>query len=226
MGTQARQQSRADRLRDYAAAVEFARGQVAAMGVLVRARETRPATTGHPPELLFADTQVDGRALPAAVWVALRRGSVEAAVDAMSAVSRTHFLIEEREEIGEGYRLQTVEETRPLPEADLLLAQLAKVLQIPADVLAVLAEWGADDPRLAVEIDELLDSRFGPATRPQHSTPTPMPVPEAAEQAAPPRELGRLEMTVAQAADVLRLDEDQARTLATLVECARVTLTS
>jgi hypothetical protein len=220
MGTLPRQQSRADRLRDYAAAMELARGQVAAMGILVRAREAR--ATDQPLELRFAATEVDGRALPAAVWVGLRREGVDAALAAMNAVSQTHFLIEAREEIGQGYRLQTVEETRPLPEVDLLLFQLARLLDIPADVLNVLAEWGAEDPRLAIEIEELLDSRFGSPTRAMHAVPAP---PEPGEQ-VPPRELGRLVMTVAEAATVLRLDENQAQALATLVRCADVTLTS
>lgn len=224
MGTLQREHSRADRVREHAAAVDLAREKVAAMGVLVLAREARSATTDTPLELQFAAAQPEGRALPAAVWVALRRGSVEAAVDAMTAVSQSRFLIEEREEIGEGYRLQTVEETRPLPEVDLLLAQLAELLDIPVDVLSVLADWGADDPRLRAEIDELLDSRFGPAVRGPRIPPAPEP--EAAGVAEPARELGRLEMTVAQTAAVLRLDNDQTRTLATLVDCAVVTLTS
>lgn len=235
MGTLPRQHSCTDRIREHDAAVAAAGEKVAAMGVLVLAREARPATPGKPLELEFAATEVDGRALPAGVWVALRRGSVEAAVDAMSAVSQTHFLIEEREEIGEGYRLQTVEETRPLPEVDLLLAQLGMMLDIPVDVLSVLADWGVGDPRLAEEIDELLTSRFGSATRTPRTTPVPepppghaSPAPEPADGAAavPSVELGRLTMTVAQTAAVLRLDDDQARTLATLVECAAVTLVS
>ncbi|HET6875975.1 MAG TPA: hypothetical protein VFH38_00445 [Jatrophihabitans sp.] len=224
MGTLQRQHSRAERTRDYTAALDLARGQVAAMGALVLAREARPTTAGKPLELQFAATEVDGRALPAAVWVALRRGSVDAALDAMCAVSTTHFLIEEREEIGAGYRLQTVEETRPLPEVDLLLAQLAAMLDIPVDVLAVLADWGGEDPRLEAEIDELLASRFGPATRASQPPPPLAAMADAATER--PQELGRLEMTVAQAAAVLRLDQDQARTLATLVDCAVVTLTS
>lgn len=230
MGTLQRQHSCAERLREHAAAVAAAGEKVAAMGVLVLAREARPATPGKPLELEFAATELDGRALPAGVWVALRRGGVEAALDAMSSVSQTHFLIEEREEIGEGYRLQTVEETRPLPEVDLLLAQLGLMLGIPVDVLSVLAEWGAGDPRLEAEIDELLTSRFGAASelthvsQPPSATPLPEPDDETPAESRP--ELGRLTMTVAQTAAVLRLDEHQARTLTTLVECAAVTLVS
>jgi hypothetical protein len=215
MSTMAKQHSRADRVREYAATVELATVPVAAMSVLVRAREARDWTHDDPPEVVFADTAVDDRALPASVWVALRRDDVHGAIDAMIAASRTDFLIESREEMGEGYRLQTVEETRPLPEVELLLAQLSAMLDIPADVLAILAEWGADDPRTANEIADLLDRRLGRADRPS--------VP-AARHAAPRHE--GLTMSVADVVDVLRLSDEQARALATLVRRADVTLSS
>jgi hypothetical protein len=226
MSTMSRNHSRADRLREYAAAVELAHLPVAAMGVLVREREARAWTAEQPPEVVFAGTDVDGRALPAAVWVALRREDVDGAVEAMTAASQTQFLVEAREEMGEGYRLHTVEETRPLPEVDLLLAQLSQMLSIPPDVLAILAEWGADDPRTASEIDELLERRCGPVSR--RSAPVvPLPAPETAAAPVPVEApSGRLTMTVAEAASVLRLDDDQARALATLVRCATVTLTA
>ena len=156
MSTMAKQHSRADRVREYAATIEMAAVPVAAMGVLVRAREAREWVAHEPPEVVFAATEVDERALPAAVWVALRRDDVDGAIDAMTAASQTTFLIESREEMGEGYRLQTVEETRPLPEIDLLLGQLAAMLDIPVDVLRMLAEWGPDDPRTENEIADLV----------------------------------------------------------------------
>lgn len=212
MSTMSKQHSRADRLREYASTRELATVPVATMGVLVRARESRPWTSEDPPEIVFAHTTVGERALPAAVWVALRRDDVSAAVDAMAAASQTLFLIETREEMGEGYRLQTVEETRPLPEVELLRAQLAAMLEIPEDVLAVLAEWGPDDPRTVREIDDLLDRRVGAGD-------TPVPRHAAAPGAA-------LTMTVADAVDVLRLTEEQARALATLVRRTSVTLTA
>lgn len=212
MSTTAKQHSRADRLREYSSLLEAARAPVAAMGVLVRAREARPWPGGDPPEVVFATTEVDGRALPAAVWVALRRDDVDAAIEAMAGVSRTTFLIESREEMGEGYRLQTVEETRPVPEVEVLLAQLSAMLAIPADVLAVLAEWGADDPRTEPEIADLLDRRLG-------AGPAPAPRP-----AAPSAD--GLTMSVADVVDVLRLSEEQARALATLVRRVPVTLTA
>jgi hypothetical protein len=217
MRTPAKEQSRADRLRDHASAIMRARQVVGAMGLLVRGREAR-AHDGDPPlEVSFAHIDVDGRSLPAAVWVALRRDDVDAAIDAMMAASETQFLIEEREVMGEGYRLQSVEDTLPLPEPDLLTAQLARAVDVPLDVLSVIADWGPDDPRSASEIDELLTARFGPAER---AVPT-MHVP--AHAIADPA--GQLTMTVGEAAEVLRLDEEQVRALSVLVRNASVTLT-
>jgi hypothetical protein len=142
----------------------------------------------------------------------LRRDDVDGAIDAMTAASQTTFLIDAREEMGEGYRLQTVEETRPLPETDLLLDQLAAMLDIPVDVLRMLAEWGCEDPRTANEIADLLDRRLGRSE--------PAEVPRAAAVTA-----DGLVMSVADAVDVLRLTDEQARALATLVRRVPVTLT-
>lgn len=215
IGSTAARHSRSDRLREYASTVELAAVPVATMGVLVRAREARAWIPAQPPEVVFAQTTVDERALPAAVWVALRRDDVEGAVEAMTAASQTTFLIESREEMGEGYRLQTVEETRPLPEVELLLAQLAAMLDIPTDVLAILAEWGPQDPRTEREIADLLDRRLG-ASAPVLTPPQPGPQPSGEG----------LTMSVADAVDVLRLSDVQARALATLVRRVPVTLTS
>ncbi len=55
MSTMAKQHSRADRVREYAATVEMAAIPVAAMGVLVRAREARDWAASEPPEVVFAD---------------------------------------------------------------------------------------------------------------------------------------------------------------------------
>ncbi|MGA9858674.1 MAG: hypothetical protein WBQ18_12485 [Solirubrobacteraceae bacterium] len=218
MTTPAKDHSRADRLREHAALVETATRAVRAMALVVRGREARAWSTAEPPEMLFARTAVDERSLPAAVWVALRRDDVAGAVDTMQAVSQRSFLVAAREEMGEGYRLQTIEERRPLPEVELLLAQLAELLAIPPDVLAVLADWGAEDPRTQPEIDELLDRRFG-APGAAAAVPEPEPAPGPGPDGA------GLTMTVAEAVDVLQLSEAQAKVLSTLVRRVGVTIT-
>src|SRR5690242_13860189 len=97
MRTPSKEHTRAERLREHAALIERAHRTVGAMGLLVRGREARAPGTATPLEVEFATIEVDGRALPAAVWVALRRDDVAAAIDAMMVASRTRFLIEERE---------------------------------------------------------------------------------------------------------------------------------
>jgi hypothetical protein len=222
MRTSSRESTRAEREREHAAAIELTRRVVDAMSLLVRGREARLGEGATALEVVFAGTEVDGRALPAGVWVALRRTDVDATIEAMTSASQTHFLMDERDVMGEGYRLESVQDTVLVPEPELLMAQLSRVLDVPTDVLAVLSEWGADDPRTASEIDALLTSRFGPADTASPFANTVDPV-EAAEHGGEPA--GRLTMTVADAADVLRLDDNQSRTLATLVRNAMVTIT-
>lgn len=207
MATAGRQDTRADRLRAYEGVLDVARDSAATFGLLVRAYEDRAAGR-EPAEVRFAQTTVDDRALPAGVWVALRRDDPAGAVEAMCAVSLEQFLVDEREEMGEGYRLQTVAETRPRPEVELLISQLSLMLDIPRDVVAMLADWGVEDPRTQPEIDELLDARLS-AARDRR------PVPAG----------DGLVMTVAETVDVLQLSEAQAKVLATLVRRVGVTIT-
>lgn len=220
MRTPSKEHTRAERLRAHAGAITRARHVVGAMGLLVRGREARARAGEAPLEIAFAQIEVDGRSLPAAVWVALRRDDVDAAIEAMLAASETQFVIEEREVLGEGYRLQSVEDTLPLPEAELLTAQLGRALDVPLDVLTVIADWGADDPRTGCEIEELLTARFGPV---EHSAVSYQPADEPARDVYDPA--GQLTMTVGEAAQVLRLDEEQVRALSILVRNAAVTLT-
>lgn len=202
------------------------------MGPLVRGREARSRAGDTPLEIQFARIEVEGRSLPAAVWVALRRDDVDAAIEAMTAASETQFLIEEREEMGDGYRLRAVQDTLPMPEPELLIGQLSLALDVPVDVLNVLADWGADDPRAASEIDDLLTRRFGPvdpaaavwqAPRPAADGTAPAGV--AAGGTAPGEVAGQLTMTVAEAAQVLRLDDSQRRALAILARQATLVIT-
>jgi hypothetical protein len=207
--TSAQEQSRAERLREYEQALAHAARVVEVMGVVVRGREARGWSEAEPPEVRFASCAADdGRALPAAVWVALRRDDGPSVLDELTDASTSQFVLSRREEVGEGYRLQTVEETRPMPDVDLLLGQLSRLLEIPVDVLGVLGQWGIDDARTESEVDALLDSRFGGSAAPRGST-----------------EMGGLTMSVQETADVLQLTAAQAKVLATLVRRVGVTIT-
>jgi hypothetical protein len=221
--TSAQVQSRAARLREYEALLTQARRLVDVMGELVRGREAR-GSADEPPEETFAAVHGDdGRALPAAVWVALRREDTATVLDALTAVARETFLICEREEIGEGYRLQTVAETRPVPDTALLLAQLSGALGIPVDVLGVLGDWGTDDARTTSEIEALLTSRFGTAEG-EAGAPA-APEPPRQRRAPVPRRPAELTMSVQETADVLQLTPAQVKVLATLVRKTGVTIT-
>lgn len=223
MRTPSRDHTRAERVREHAAMLMGARDTVGALGLLVRGREARPRDSDIPLEVQFARVEVDGRALPAAVWVALRRDDVDAAIDTMTSVSQASFVIEEREVVGDGYRLKSVQDTLPLPETELLAAQLSRALDVPLDVLTVIAEWGPDDPRTASEIDDLLTTRFG-AVDPLH--PRTATIAVQPRDDAPPVQVTNLgpTMTVADLAQVLRLDDEQVRALAILVRNGMLTL--
>src|SRR3954454_17783652 len=110
MPTPSRDHARAERVREHAAILERARSVVAAMGQLVRGREARVRVGDSPLEVHFSSVEVDGRSLPASVWVALRQDDVDAAIEAMTSASQARFVIEEREVVGEGYRLESVQE--------------------------------------------------------------------------------------------------------------------
>lgn len=224
MSTPSKDRARGERIREHAATVERARAVISTLGQLVRGREARGTRDDPPLEIQFSRTEVDGRSLPAAVWVALRRDDVGAAVEAMTSASQTRFTLEEREVIGEGYRLEAVQDSLPLPETDLLAAQLSRMLDIPLDVLTVIAEWGPEDPRAESETDALLTTRFGPAAR--RSSPDTTITAERHRQSpiTEGRSSGSLTMTVSDFAQVLRLDDEQARALGVLVRTATVRL--
>lgn len=167
MNSASKEAARRQREREHEALMQAAAREVGALAKLVSGREARTQGDG-PLEVAFAAARGDAAsepALSAGVWVALRRGDVEAALEALIAVSSERFVLGTREELGDGYRLRTVEEVRMLPDLAALRAQLAAMLGIPVDVVAILGEWGPDDPRTTTEIDLLLDSRFGGARR-------------------------------------------------------------
>jgi hypothetical protein len=195
------------RLVEYEAAVDAARGPVAVLQLLAQGREARSRTGDEPLEVAFAATAVDGaEPLPAAVWVALRHGDLDASATALLGASRTEFVVGEHEELDSTYRLRTVEERRVLPDIGVLQLQLAALLDIPWDVVTMLCEWGPDDPRTQHEVDALLDARF-----------------EVADGS--PARGGRLQMSADELAALLQLTPDQGKLLNTLVRQADVTIT-
>jgi hypothetical protein len=212
MSSPSQEQSRSVRLREYQAELDAAARLVAVLGAVVRGREVRGWHEAEPPEVRFAASAPnDTTGLPAAVWVALRQDDTATVLDALTAASDRTFVVAEHEQMGEGYRLQTVQERLPLPDSELLLTQLAGVLGIPSDVLAVLGQWGLDDPRTAGEVNALLDSRFGAAGQERRAIVTP----------------GEgLVMSVQEAADVLQLSPAQTKVLTTLVRRVGVTITA
>jgi len=201
---------RRERVREFQALIERAGAALSALALIVQGREARASAGDTPLEVAFAEAGVDGPALPAGLWVALRRGDVEMAVQLLARSSGLEFVVGEREEMGSGYRLETVAEKRPLPDVELLQDRLALVAGIPRDVVAVLAEWGADDPRTLAEVDALLDIRFGP---------------RESAAAADPGEAAALSMSVEELAAVLQLGPAQAKVLATLARRTMLAIT-
>jgi hypothetical protein len=231
-----KERARRERLREYEATLAAARPPIQVLVSLATAREARAA--GEALEELFAATVVEGvddeHRLPAAVWVALRQGDVDATMDALARVSRHEFVIAAHEALDAGYRLTTVEERRAVPDVEHLEMHVAEFLQVPRDVIAIIAGWGPDDPRTAAEIERLLNQRFGPATgdgpepgaaldgRPPVTGPIEQPTP-----APPPvtRPRAGLVMSSAEVTAMLNLTPEQREVLGVLVRQADITIT-
>jgi hypothetical protein len=213
-----KEQRRRDRLREYDATLAAARSALAVLALFVRGRESRGS--GESLEEAFAAVPVDGApALPAAIWVALRHDDIDAALDHLMTLSTSDFLIASHEQLDDGYRLVTVEENRPLPDVDRLPAQLAAFLQVPADVVAMVAGWGPDDPRTVAEIDTLLDQRFGADAAAAPTDPRPAPAPARSSATG-------LLMSAGEFTGLLGLTPEQRQVLATLVRQTTITVTA
>ncbi len=204
-----KEEQRVARLREYEALLEGATTAIGALALVVQGREARARPDDAALEMSFAEADDAGRTLPAGLWVALRRGDVERAGQLLAAASDIGFVVGEIETMGTGYRLETVEEKRALPDPELLHGRLGAMLDIPVDVLRVLAEWGPDDPRTRTEVEALLDARFGPA---------------ATNADASAEEFPALSMSVAELSDVLQLVPKQAKVLATLARRTKLTI--
>lgn len=216
-----KEQRRRERLREYDTALNDARSALAVLAQFVRGRESR--ASGESLEEAFAAGPLDAAGaapLPAAIWVALRHADIDAALDHLMTLSTRDFLIASHEQLDDAYKLVTVQETRPLPDVDRLPAQLAEFLQVPADVVAMVAGWGPDDPRTAAEIDTLLDQRFG--------SPHPdAPAPAARSGPASTRsDAAGLIMSAGEFSALLTLTPEQRQVLATLVRQTTITITA
>ena len=214
---------RRERLREYDAALTAARSPVGVLALFAVGREARAA--GELLEEAFAATAVDGvqpaDALPAAVWVALRQADTDAVLELLMRMSRTEFVLAAHEELDARYRLTKVEERRPLPDLDLLIAQLAAFLHIPRDVVAIISGWGAEDPRTAAEIETLLEQRFG---SPSGMQPASRSGPSTAGRAATAGGAGGLRMSSAEFSALLNLAPEQRAVLGTLVRQTEITI--
>lgn len=218
-------ESRRERLREYDAALTAARSPVAVLALFAAGREARAA--GELLEECFAATAVDGvapaDALPAAVWVALRQADIDTTVELLMRMSRTEFVLSAHEELDARYRLTKVEERRPLPDIELLIAQLAAFLRIPRDVVAIISGWGADDPRTAAEIETLLEQRFG---APSGSRPGPRAAGSDAAHRPDRDQAAGLRMSSAEFGALLNLAPEQRAVLSTLVRQAEITISA
>lgn len=220
-----KEQRRRERLREYEAELVAARSALEVLALFVHSRESR--SHGESLEEAFAATssnEADADSpFPASVWVALRQDDIDVTLHLLVELSSTDFVIAAHEQLDAGYRLTTVEENRALPDIERLQAQLASFLHVPADVVAVIASWGPDDPRTAAEIEALLDQRFGAET--DRTPPLPR-IRDLAEQRASTRPAppdssahpsARLTMSADEFGALLNLSPDQHNVLATLV---------
>src|ERR1700722_13348997 len=92
---------RRHRLREYEAALTAARESVSVLMQFVKGRQAR--AEGGLLEEAFAASSVDGvddaDLFPAAVWVTLRQGDIEATLAAMVQLSKKEFVVGEHEEV-------------------------------------------------------------------------------------------------------------------------------
>jgi hypothetical protein len=234
MGHATKDQQSRDRTREYAARLEAARDPVAVVARFAIAREAR-GNGGLALEEEFATTSADpdGPALPAAIWVALRQGDLDAVIDTLVQHATEQFLVTEHEQLDASYRITTVAESLGLPDVDRLIAQIAAFVQVPLDVVAMVCRWGSDDPRTLAEIERLMDQRYrtpvapvdavGTAThRVDDSPPTTDAATGAQANRATPANRATLAMSSCEFSAVLSLTPEQHAVLATLVRQADI----
>jgi hypothetical protein len=222
-----RDEQRRERLREYEAVLTAARSPVEVLVLFAKVREDRASDERL--EEAFAASIPEGvddaDLLPAAVWVALRQGDVDAVVEALVRTSSTELVLSAHEQLDAGYRLTSVEERRALPDVGRLEAQVASFLRIPRDVLAMITSWGPNDPRTALEIDALLEQRVGSpprATKPSRARRGPGPGGSAQASSSGPGI--SLFMSSEEFTALLNLTPEQRAVLTTLVRQAAITI--
>lgn len=222
-----RDEERRERLREYEAVLTAARSPVEVLVSFAKVREDRASDERL--EEAFAASIPEGvddaDLLPAAVWVALRQGDVDAVVEALVRTSSTELVLAAHEQLDAGYRLTSVEERRALPDVGRLEAQVASFLRIPRDVVAMITSWGPEDPRTALEIDALVEQRFGSPprlTKPSRARREPSPgVSAQADSSGPGISLF---MSSAEFTALLNLTPEQSAVLTTLVRQATIAI--
>jgi hypothetical protein len=222
-----RDEERRERLREYEAVLTAARSPVEVLVLFAKVREDRGGDERL--EEAFAASIPEGvddaDLLPAAVWVALRQGDVDAVVEALVRTSSTELVLSAHEQLDAGYRLTSVEERRALPDVGRLEAQVASFLRIPRDVVAMITGWGPDDPRTALEIDALVEQRVGSpprATKPSRARRGPGPGGSAQASSSGPGI--SLFMSSEEFTALLNLTPEQRAVLTTLVRQAAITI--
>jgi hypothetical protein len=159
------------------------------------------------------------------VWVALRQGDIDAVIQTLVRTSSTELVLAAHEQLDAGYRLTSVEERRALPDVGRLEAQVASFLRIPYDVVAMITSWGPDDPRTAVEIDALVEQRFGsPARLAKPSRGHREPSAGTTAQASSSGPGISLSMSSEEFTALLNLTPEQRAVLTTLVRQATITI--
>ena len=222
-----RDEQRRERLREYEAALTDARSPVEVLVLFAKVREDRALDERL--EETFAASIAEGvddaDRLPAAVWVALRQGDVDAVIQTLVRTSSTELVLAAHEQLDAGYRLTSVEERRALPDVGRLEAQVASFLRIPYDVVAMITSWGPDDPRTAVEIDALVEQRFGsPARLAKPSRARREPSAGTTTQAGSSGPGISLSMSSEEFTALLNLTPEQRAVLMTLVRQATITI--
>ncbi|PZS13462.1 MAG: hypothetical protein DLM57_16615, partial [Pseudonocardiales bacterium] len=107
MAPSSKEDQRRELLQEFDVRLARARAAVSALALIVQGREARASRADAALEMTFAEAGADSQSLPAGLWVALRRGDVDMALELLADASELDVVVGEREEMGSGYRLET-----------------------------------------------------------------------------------------------------------------------